>query len=94
MWHMLQLEKPEDFVIATGQCWSVAEFAQRAFACVDLDWEDHVAHDQALVRPADIPELCGDASKAREKLQWKPSLAFDGLVERMVHSEIEAARSR
>ena len=85
---MLEQSSPEDYVIATGRSWTVRDFLERAFSCVDRDWQDHVVQDSSLLRPAEIPELCGDATKARDRLGWSPSLDFDQLVERMVHSEI------
>jgi GDPmannose 4,6-dehydratase len=86
---MLERDEPSDFVVATGQSWSVRDFAQRAFDMAGLDMEEHVEHDPALVRPADIPNLCGDASRARDLLGWEPELSFDDLVERMVRADME-----
>jgi GDPmannose 4,6-dehydratase len=85
---MLEQDTPTDYVIASGRSWSVKDFLTRAFDIIDLDWTDHVAQDEKFFRPSEIPELCGDASKAREELGWKPSLGFDQLVERMVKAEI------
>ena len=89
MFGMLEQERPRDFVIATGESWSVEDFASRAFAVAGLDMESHLRHDPALLRPADIPVLCGDASRARSALGWAPTLSFDQLVERMVVAELE-----
>ncbi|MCB9742527.1 MAG: GDP-mannose 4,6-dehydratase [Alphaproteobacteria bacterium] len=86
---MLCQETPKDHVIATGRSWSVQDFAERAFLALDLDWRQFVVHDPALLRPAEIPGLCGDASAAREALGWAPTLDFDGLVERMVRAEVD-----
>jgi GDPmannose 4,6-dehydratase len=91
---MMMQDEPEDYVVATGMCWSVEDFASRAFACVDLNWQDHVVQDPALIRPAEIPALCGDATKARERLDWRPLLGFDHLVQRMVDSEIQMASTQ
>ena len=88
MFAMLSQDKPRDFVIASGESWSVADFAERAFACGGLRMGDHVRHDPSLIRPADIPSLCGDSSRARAALRWAPTLSFDQLVERMVRAEI------
>ena len=92
MWLMLQQDEPDDFVIATGQTYSVREFAERAFAHVGLNWEDHVVQDPDLYRPAEVDRLCGDPSKAAEKLGWKPEVTFDGLVAMMVDSDWEESR--
>jgi len=92
MFAMLNQDSPRDFVIATGQSWSVEDFAARAFAVADLDMQSHLRHDPTLLRPADIPVLCGDASRARSTLNWAPSLSFDQLVERMVDAELRRLR--
>jgi GDPmannose 4,6-dehydratase len=91
MWAMLQQEKPDDYVIATGQPHSVQEFVEAALRCADLDGEitDYVDFDQNLVRPAEVPLLVGDASKAKRVLGWKPNVDFGGLVELMVRNDIE-----
>lgn len=89
MFGMLEQDRPRDFVIATGESWSVEDFASRAFAVAGLDMDSHLRHDPALLRPADIPVLCGDASRARSALGWAPTLSFDQLVERMVVAELE-----
>jgi GDPmannose 4,6-dehydratase len=89
MWLMLQRRKPEDFVIATGQTHSVRQFVEKAFRFVGLDWRKYVVIDPALYRPAEVHELCGDASHARKKLKWKPSVSFDELVEMMVTEDLK-----
>ncbi|MBP89769.1 MAG: GDP-mannose 4,6-dehydratase [Planctomycetaceae bacterium] len=89
MWLMLQQEKPDDFVIATGVKHSVRDFCQRAFEHVDLDWQDYVETDPTLVRPADVNTLCGDASKAEQLLGWKPEVSFAELVAMMVNADME-----
>ncbi len=86
---MLLQDTPQDFVIATGECWSVEDFCSRAFACVGLDWRDHVEHDPALLRPAEIMSLRGDATRARTELDWTPEVDFDALVERMVRADVD-----
>src|SRR5208283_2007086 len=70
MWLMLQQDAPEDYVVATGQTWSVQEFAEAAFASVNLDWRDHVVVDAQFFRPAEVQLLLGDAGKATRELGW------------------------
>jgi GDPmannose 4,6-dehydratase len=89
MWQMLQADKPDDFVVATGEAHSVREFVQMAFSAVDLDWEKYVKVDQRLLRPVDVSYLLGDASKAHTLLGWKSSTEFQKLVEIMVHADID-----
>ncbi len=88
MWLMLQQRKPDDFVIATGRAHSVEDFARMAFAHAGLDWKKHVRVDLALVRPTELHILCGDASKARRALGWKPEMSFKDLVALMVDEDI------
>lgn len=89
MWLMLQQERPDDFVIGTGQCHSVRDFAEAAFKCVGLEWEQYVDLDTSLLRPAEVDVLQGDASKARKALGWSPKVNFDGLVSLMVEKDLE-----
>src|SRR2546426_5380300 len=89
MWLMLQQDRPDDFVIATGVSHSVRELVEEAFGCAGLDWRKYVVQDPALVRPAEVDLLIGDASKARRQLGWEPTLDFKGLVEMMVDADIE-----
>jgi GDPmannose 4,6-dehydratase len=89
MWLMLQQEQPDDYVVATGVTHSVHELVEAAFAVVDLDWKKYVVLDPALVRPAEVDLLVGDASKARQKLGWKPEVDFHGLVRMMVRADLE-----
>jgi GDPmannose 4,6-dehydratase len=88
MWLMLQQERSEDYVVATGETHSVRELVEEAFACVDLDWRPHVVQDPALVRPAEVDVLVGDASKARRQLGWQPRVTFRGLVRMMVEADL------
>jgi GDPmannose 4,6-dehydratase len=90
MWRMLQQPEPDDFVIATGESHSVREFAQRAFACVGLNFQDYVVADPRLHRPAEVDLLLGDASKARERFSWNPSVTFPMLVSEMVKADCAA----
>ena len=89
---MLQLDEPDDFVIATGEAHSVREFAQLAFSQVDLNWEDYVEIDPAYYRPAEVDYLVGDATKARTQLGWKPEVSFEDLIRMMVESDLALAR--
>ena len=90
MWAMLQHDTPDDYVISTGECYSIRDFLQRAFACVNIsNWEDYVKQDQRFMRPAEVDYLVGDSSKARDVLGWKPSVSFDEMVSRMVFNDID-----
>ncbi|MFT3709458.1 MAG: GDP-mannose 4,6-dehydratase [Archangium sp.] len=89
MWLMLQQEKPDDYVVATGETHTVSEFCELAFAEVGLDWKKHVVVDQRYFRPTEVDILLGDATKAREKLGWKPRTSFKELVKLMVASDLE-----
>jgi GDPmannose 4,6-dehydratase len=92
MWLMLQQPAPDDYVVATGESYSVRQFLDRAAACLDLDWEQVVEIDPRYFRPTEVDYLLGDSSKARTKLGWKPRTSFDGLVRMMVDHDLEAAR--
>jgi GDPmannose 4,6-dehydratase len=92
MWLMLQRTDAEDFVIATGETYSVREFVEKVFAYLDLDWEKHVNIDPRYFRPTEVDALQGDASKARAKLEWEPRVRIDELVRRMVDFDLELAR--
>ncbi len=87
MWLMLQHSKPDDFVIASGEMHSVEEFCQAAFSHLGLDYRKHVKSDPAYFRPAEVDMLCGDPSKARLELGWKPKVDFPGLVRMMVDAD-------
>jgi GDPmannose 4,6-dehydratase len=89
MWMMLQRDTPEDYVIATGISHSVRELIQIAVARAGLDWQKHVKVDPALLRPAEVDHLLGDASKARAELGWTPQIDFRQLVEMMVDADVE-----
>jgi GDPmannose 4,6-dehydratase len=89
MWLMLQKDKPQDFVIATGETHSVQEFCEVAFGHVGLDWRDYVVQDQAFMRPAEVDLLIGDASLAKERLGWQPRTTFTELVTMMVEADLE-----
>ncbi|MDA7977955.1 MAG: GDP-mannose 4,6-dehydratase [Pirellulales bacterium] len=86
---MLQQKQPDDFVIATGEQHSVRELVAYAFGHVDLDWQEHVEIDDSLLRPAEVNTLRGDASKAKQQLDWTPSVTFRELVQMMVDADLE-----
>lgn len=88
MWLMLQQEKAEDYVIATGETHSVREFLDEAFGLVGLDWKKHVEIDATYYRPAEVDLLLGDSTKAREKLGWKPKTTFKELVKIMLEYDL------
>jgi GDPmannose 4,6-dehydratase len=89
MWRMLQQDKPDDYVIATGETHSVGELVEEAFGCVGLDWRKYVVQDPSLVRPAEVDLLIGDASKARRELGWRPKVGFRELVRMMVEADLK-----
>jgi GDPmannose 4,6-dehydratase len=90
MWRILQADEPDDYVIATGEMHSVRDFLDEAAAHLGIDWHDVVEFDERYLRPAEVDALCGDASKAREKLGWKPTVTFKELVRTMVDADREA----
>lgn len=92
MWMMLNHDTPDDYVIATGEKHSVREFAKTAFEHVGLNWEDHVEVDPKFLRPAEVTTLCGDCSKARRVLGWKPEVSFPELVRMMVDADVNRVR--
>ena len=94
MWLMLQQDRPEDYVIATGESHSVREFLDAAFGAVDLDWEQYVEIDPSLFRPAEVEILKGDASKAQRQLGWKPKVGFKELVGMMVEADLAALEKK
>ena len=89
MWLMLQQERPDDYVVATGESHSVQELVQHAFEHVGLEWEKHVVIDPTFKRPAEVDVLLGDAGKAREKLGWEPKVHFPELVRMMVQADLD-----
>jgi GDPmannose 4,6-dehydratase len=88
MWLMLQQPQPEDYVVATGETHSVREFCEAAFGHLGLGYDDYVVVDPALVRPAEVDVLVGDASRVRARLGWEPSVNFQQLVEMMVDADM------
>ena len=91
MWLMLQKDRPDDYIIATGEMHSVREFCEVAFDLVGLCYQDYVACDPVYLRPAEVVALCGDARKAAEQLHWSPKVTFRGLVELMVEADLKLA---
>jgi GDPmannose 4,6-dehydratase len=91
MWLMLQQPEPDDYVVATGETRSVRELCQAAFRLVGLDWERYVRIDERYLRPTEVDELCGDASKARERLGWTATTRFHELVRLMLEHDLAEA---
>ncbi len=92
MWLMLQQPKADDYVIATGETHSVQELLELAFSYAGLDWKRHVDIDPKLIRPAEVEYLCGDASKARKVLGWKPKVSFRQLIQTMMDADLAAEK--
>lgn len=92
MWLMLQQDRPDDYVIATGQSHTVREFVETAFVHVGLDWKRHVVIDARYFRPSEVDHLRGNARKAAEKLGWTPRVQFSDLVRMMVDHDLELGR--
>jgi GDPmannose 4,6-dehydratase len=92
MWRMLQHDTADDFVVATGESFTVREFVEHAFAAAGLDWRQHVRIDPRYFRPTEVDHLQGDASKARQLLGWRPTVPFAALVRMMVESDHEQAK--
>ena len=92
MWLMLQQDKPDDYVVATGKTHSIRRLCEVAFGYVGLNWEDYVYVNPADLRPAEVDLLIGDASKARRQLGWTPTVTFEQMIELMVEADLEALR--
>jgi len=88
MWLMLQQDEPDDYVIATGRTTSVREMCRLAFECVGLDYSDYVVVDPALLRPAEVPVVLGNPTKAREKLGWEAKTSLEQLIQMMVDADM------
>jgi GDPmannose 4,6-dehydratase len=93
MWRMLQVDEPDDFVLATGTAWSVREFLGSAFAHVGLDWNQHVRFDERYLRPTEVDSLIGDASKAERALGWKAGIHTERLAQLMVDADLASLRT-
>lgn len=89
MWLMIQKDEPDDYVIATGETYSVRDLVKTAFECVGLNWEEYVRIDENLYRPAEVYELRGNSSKARRKIGWKPTVSFQKLIQIMINADLE-----
>lgn len=94
MWLMLQQDKPDDYVVATGQTHSVREFCELAFSYVGLDYRDYVVQDERFMRPAEVDLLIGDAAKARAVLGWRPKTNFEELVRMMVDADLQLLKEQ
>jgi GDPmannose 4,6-dehydratase len=90
MWLMLQQEQPDDYVVATGETYSIKQFLDIAFGHVNLDWQNFVEFDERYLRPAEVELLIGDPTKAKQKLGWEPSVSFEQLVTLMVEADLKA----
>ena len=89
MWLMLQQDQPDDYVVATGETYSIKEFLNIAFGHVNLDWQDYVEFDSRYLRPSEVDLLIGDPTKAKQKLGWEPSVTFEQLVMLMVEADLK-----
>ncbi len=89
MWLMLQQEEPRDFVVATGESHTIEELLETAFSFLGLDWRSHVVQDPRFFRPSEVDFLLGDATRAREKLGWEPTVTFEELVRMMVRADLK-----
>ena len=94
IWSMLQHDRADDYVIATGTSHSVRDLVETAFSHAGLDWREHVRTDPALMRPAEVEHLVGDASRAAAELGWRPSVDFAGLIRMMVDADVERVGRR
>ena len=92
MWLMLQHDRPDDYVVATGETHSVREFLEKVFGLLDLDYQKYVGHDPRYDRPSEVDLLLGDPSKVKRELGWEPKVGFDALVKMMVDADMAIAR--
>lgn len=93
MWLMLQQDKPDDYVIATGKTWSVKDCVQTAFEVVGLNWQDYVETDQKFIRPAEVDVLVGDSAKAKKILGWQPKTSFKEMIKIMVEADLKIEKA-
>ena len=94
MWMMMQHSRADDYVLATGVSHSIEDFLEAAFRSVDLDWKQYVKQDERYMRPAEVSQLVGDASKAESQLGWKSTYTLDKIVDAMVQSDLQSLNSR
>jgi GDPmannose 4,6-dehydratase len=94
MWMMLQQEQPDDYIIASGETYSVRELVECAFNCVNLNWEEYVSVDPAFYRPDEPVQLVGCIDKIKTQLHWKPHHSFEQLVEIMVDHDLKELSER
>jgi GDPmannose 4,6-dehydratase len=92
MWLMLQQDKPDDYVVATGETYSVREFLDEVFGQLQLDWRRFVEQDARYMRPSEVDNLCGDATKARTQLEWTPKITFKALAKMMLDADMQLAQ--
>lgn len=93
IWLMLQQDKPDDYVIATGKTWSVKDCVKIAFETVGLNWQDYVETDEKLLRPAEVDVLVGDAAKAKKVLGWQPKTSFQEMIKIMVEADLKIEKA-
>ncbi len=93
MWRILQLDVPEDFVIATSEAMALVDFVEEAFACVGLDWRDHVYEDTSLQRPTDVQFSRGNRRKAEAKLGWRAGTRGKSVVAKLMDAELSAGNA-
>ena len=93
IWLMLQQDKPDDYVIATGKTWSVKDCVQIAFEAVGLNWQDYVETDEKLLRPAEVDVLVGDAAKAKKIFGWQPKTSFQEMIKIMVEADLKTEKA-
>lgn len=93
IWMILQHDKPDDFVVSTGETHTVREFLDKVFGCLNLDWQQYVVINDALKRPVEVPALLGDSTKIRTVLGWKPEISFDELVKRMIDNDMKEVQN-
>jgi GDPmannose 4,6-dehydratase len=89
---MLQAERPQEYVVATGRSVSVEDFCRIAFEYVGLDWREYVSVDPEIARPADVPALCGNAAKVKAELGWQPTITLEALIVMMVEADLKRVR--
>jgi GDPmannose 4,6-dehydratase len=89
MWLMLQQDQPDDYVVATGETYSIRQFLDVAFNHVNMKWQDYVEFDERYLRPAEVELLIGDPAKAKQQLGWEPSITFEQLVTLMVEADLK-----